>query len=52
MVHISLSEKGIKAYEHHKYFHEQMIQGVMDVLTEGRDERSCKSADKADLLVP
>ena len=33
-VHISLSEKGIKAYEHHKYFHEQMIQGVMDVLTE------------------
>ena len=34
VVHISLSEKGIKAYEHHKYFHEQMIQGVMDVLTE------------------
>lgn len=34
VVHISLSEKGIKAYEYHKYFHEQMIQGVMDVLTE------------------
>ena len=34
VVHISLSEKGIKAYEHHKYFHEQMILGVMDVLTE------------------
>ena len=34
VVHISLSEKGIKAYEHHKHFHEQMIQGVVDTLTD------------------
>ena len=34
VVHISLSEKGVKAYYHHKHFHEQMIQGVVGVLTE------------------
>ena len=34
VVHISLSEKGIKAYEHHKHFHELMIQGVVDTLTD------------------
>ena len=34
LTNISLSEKGIKAYEHHKHFHEQMIQGVVDTLTD------------------
>ena len=28
------STEGIKAYEHHKHFHEQMIQGVVDTLTD------------------
>lgn len=34
VVYISLSEKGIKAYYHHKQFHEQMIRGVEEELTE------------------
>ena len=34
VVFISLSEKGRKAYFHHKKFHEQMIQGVVGDLTE------------------
>lgn len=34
VVFISLSEKGRKAYFHHKEFHEQMIHGVVGDLTE------------------
>lgn len=34
VVFISLSEKGRNAYFHHKRFHEQMIQGAIDGLTE------------------
>mgnify|MGYP002227762847 CR=1 FL=1 len=33
VVHIHFLKRN-QAYEHHKYFHEQMILGVMDVLTE------------------
>ena len=34
VVYISLSEKGVKAYYHHKKFHEQMIDSVVKELTE------------------
>lgn len=34
VVYISLSEKGKKAYHHHKKFHEQMIDGVVSELAE------------------
>jgi DNA-binding MarR family transcriptional regulator len=34
VVYISLSEKGKKAYEHHQEFHRQMIDGVVEGLTE------------------
>ena len=34
VVYISLSEKGVKAYYHHKQFHEKMIRGVEEELTE------------------
>ena len=34
VVFISLSEKGRRAYFHHKKFHEQMIQGAIEGLTE------------------
>ena len=44
VVYISLSEKGVKAYHHHKKFHEQMIESVVKELTEEELE-----AIKADL---
>ena len=34
VVYISLSEKGRKAYSHHREFHKQMIQGLLDTLNE------------------
>lgn len=34
VVLLSLSEKGKKAYEHHKIFHENMIKATVDKLTE------------------
>lgn len=34
VVYISLSDKGRKAYDHHKRFHEQMIKAVTEKLTE------------------
>ena len=34
VVFISLSEKGVKAFYHHKKFHERMINGVVEELTE------------------
>lgn len=36
IVYIRLTEKGLKAYEHHKDFHEKMTEAVMAVL--GEDE--------------
>ena len=46
VVHISLSEKGVKAYYHHKHFHEQMIQGVVEVLTEEELQALIKALTK------
>ena len=46
VVHISLSEKGVKAYYHHKHFHEQMIQGVIGVLTEEELQALIKALTK------
>ena len=46
VVHISLSEKGVKAYYHHKHFHEQMIQGVVGVLTEEELQALIKALTK------
>ena len=34
VVYISLSEKGRKAYNHHREFHKQMIQRLLDTLNE------------------
>ena len=34
VVFISLSEKGRKAYSHHREFHKRMIQGLLDTLNE------------------
>ena len=48
VVHISLSEKGVKAYYHHKHFHEQMIQGVVEVLTEEELQALIKALTKLD----
>ena len=42
VVHISLSEKGVKAY----YHHEQMIQGVVGVLTEEELQALIKALTK------
>ena len=46
VVNISLSEKGVKAYYHHKHFHEQMIQGVVGVLTEEELQALIKALTK------
>ena len=35
VVLVSLSRKGIKAYEHHHRFHEEMIGAVVERLTDG-----------------
>ena len=51
VVHISLSEKGVKAYYHHKHFHEQMIQGVVEVLTEEELAGFDQGTDKTEFLV-
>ena len=34
VVYISLSEKGLRAYRHHEEFHRQMIEAVLENLTE------------------
>lgn len=46
VVYISLSEKGVKAYYHHKKFHEQMIDGVVKELTEEELEALVKALTK------
>lgn len=35
VVYISLSEKGKAAYQHHARFHQEMIQSIVEQLTEG-----------------
>ena len=49
VVHISLSEKGVKAYYHHKHFHEQMIQGVVEVLDGRRIAGFDQGTDKTEI---
>ena len=46
VVFISLSEKGVKAYYHHKKFHEQMIDSVVKELTEEELEALVKALTK------
>ena len=46
VVFISLSEKGVKAYYHHKKFHEQMIESVVKELTEEELEALVKALTK------
>lgn len=46
VVYISLSEKGVKAYHHHKKFHEQMIESVVKELTEEELEALVKALTK------
>ena len=46
VVFISLSEKGVKAYYHHKKFHEQMIDSVVKDLTEDELEALVKALTK------
>ena len=46
VVFISLSEKGVKAYYHHKKFHEQMIDSVVIELTEEELEALVKALTK------
>ena len=48
VVFISLSEKGVKAYYHHKKFHEQMIDSVVKELTEEELEGLKEGSEKAD----
>ena len=43
VVLLSLSEKGRKAYEHHKIFHENMIKATVDKLTETEKETLAKA---------
>lgn len=49
VVFISLTEKGKGAYEHHRKFHEEMIQAVVSRLTEQEKEVLQKSL--GDILV-
>ncbi len=38
VVLISLSEKGVKAYEHHRRFHEEMVEATLEGLNESETE--------------
>ena len=46
VVHISLSEKGLRAYRHHEEFHRQMIEAVLENLTEDETESLVKALAK------
>lgn len=46
VVYISLSEKGVEAYRHHKRFHEQMIDGVVKELADDELEALVKALTK------
>lgn len=45
MVLVSLSRKGKRAYEHHKKFHEEMVQGVLNNLDEEQVQVLVKALD-------
>ena len=44
--YISLSEKGLRAYRHHEEFHRQMIEAVLENLTEDETESLVKALAK------
>lgn len=46
VVYISLSEKGLRAYRHHEEFHRQMIEVVLENLTEDETESLVKALAK------
>lgn len=46
VVYISLSEKGLRAYRHHEEFHRQMIEAVLENLTEDETESLIKALAK------
>ena len=46
VVYISLSEKGLRAYSHHEEFHRQMIEAVLENLTEDETESLVKALAK------
>ena len=48
VVYISLSEKGLRAYRHHEEFHRQMIEAVLENLTEDETESLVKALAKLD----
>lgn len=43
VVLVSLSAKGEKAYEHHRHFHEEMVQAVLDGLDQEQTEALVKA---------
>lgn len=48
VVYISLSDKGKTAYEHYVRFHEAMVEGVKEELTQGEMEVLIKTLTKLD----
>ncbi len=46
VVFISLSDKGKKAYYHHKKFHQQMVEHVLDRLSDDEIAVTVKALDK------
>ena len=46
VVYISLSEKGLRAYRHHEESHRQMIEAVLENLTEDETESLVKALAK------
>ena len=44
--YFSLSEKGLRAYRHHEEFHRQMIEAVLENLTEDETESLVKALAK------
>ena len=49
VVYISLSEKGRHAYEHHKQFHHDMIEAILQDLTPDETESLVKALAKLNL---
>ena len=49
VVYISLSEKGKHAYEHHKQFHHDMIEAILQDLTPDETESLVKALAKLNL---
>ena len=43
---MSLSDKGRKAYNHHKEFHEEMVQAILEGMDEEQTEVLVKSLTK------